>query len=292
MPHKIGIIQSRGAGDIVILAPVAQWYHDRGAEIHWMVDDLYYDGFSYAFPDFHWHKISPETEQSLAANIKNPYWYEEPKRILTEIGVDEIFVFLYEEIKHSVLLPDLSTRIIDPITINARNSRLPYMKSFDQFKYAATNVPFLQKWKLKLKRNEEKEQELYDKIVNKDGKPYAVFNLSVQMGRVELSLGSDDQRNEFLKKACKIQDEFQIIDISEITNNPLDWLKVLENAKAFIGIDSFFVNLIDQLMLPIEYKFFIRRSTLDFTPVLGTVWNYIPINLPSDKKQSELAYYG
>jgi hypothetical protein len=79
-------------------------------------------------------------------------------------------------------------------------------------------------------------------------------------------------------------EDAQIVHTSNISDNPLDWFGVIEAADCFIGIDSFFVNLIDQMKIDIEKKFFVRRSNIDFTPTLGTHWDYLAIDLPIDKE--------
>lgn len=67
----------------------------------------------------------------------------------------------------------------------------------------------------------------------------------------------------------------QIVNIKEgITNNVLNWLKVIEGAEALYMLDSCYSNLVDQLGIPVE-KTFIRRSKMDLTPVLGADWNYM-----------------
>ena len=74
----------------------------------------------------------------------------------------------------------------------------------------------------------------------------------------------------------------QVINITSVTDNPFDWLGIIERSACFIGIDSFFVNVVDQLKLQVP-KYFIRRSPVHFTPVLGGNWNYLPIQLATDQ---------
>ncbi|NBW57620.1 hypothetical protein EBR43_07530, partial [bacterium] len=76
--------------------------------------------------------------------------------------------------------------------------------------------------------------------------------------------------------------EAQIIEISDLTDNIFDWITLIEKSACFVGIDSFFVNLVEQLQMKIR-KFFIRRSPTNFTPVLKGTWDYLPISLATDQ---------
>ena len=42
---KIGIIQSRGLGDIVIALPIALHYHKLGYEVHWPICEEFISNF-------------------------------------------------------------------------------------------------------------------------------------------------------------------------------------------------------------------------------------------------------
>lgn len=273
MTQKLGIIQARGAGDIIMALPIAKYYYNRGVEVHWVVDKAYYEAFSYAAPYVTFYPISAE-ESTLTGNIRNPYWYEEPKAILEKAGVDSVLNFPFEECKHQDKIR-MENRLVDAPTIRARKLKLANFNTFDRFKYAVANVPFLEKWNLDLRRNPDKELELFNKVVDPN-KRLIVANLSGAMGKVNLSIDM-----ELFRKNIGMEDA-QIVHTSNITDNPLDWFGVLEAADCFVGIDSFFVNLIDQMKIDIEKKFFVRRSNIDFTPTLGTQWDYLAIDLPID----------
>lgn len=271
---KIGIIQLRGAGDCLIAAPIAKYLFNKGMEVHWVIDEKFYKAFKYAFPYVKFHPLSVE-EKTIQSNIRNPYWFETPHKILMEdAGCDEVICFPYEETLHFDKI-GLPSRLIDPVAIRAKDLRLAFHTTFDQFKYAVTNVPFEEKWNLDMRRNLKREQEFFDKtIVNKD-KPYVVTHLSGAMGRIEFSLNT----KSFIESIGLMDHE--IINITPVTDNVFDWTTIIEKSACFIGIDSFYVNLVEQMNMKIP-KFFIRRSPLNFTPVLKNNWDYLPIKLASD----------
>jgi hypothetical protein len=65
-----------------------------------------------------------------------------------------------------------------------------------------------------------------------------------------------------------------IIEITERSDNFLDWLTVIERASLRVVIDSCFANLIDQLQISGK-NIFLVRSQWALTPVLLGDWGYI-----------------
>jgi len=270
---KIGIIQLRGAGDCLITVPIAKYLFKKGMDIHWVIDEKFYKGFKYAFPYVKFYPLSVE-EKTIQSNIRNPYWFETPRQMLIDAGCDEVISFPYEETLHFNKI-GLPSRMIDPVAIRAKELKLAFHTTFDQFKYAVCSVPFEEKWNLDIRRNLKKEEEFFDKVVPNKDKLYVVTHLSGAMGRIEYKLNTE----EFLKNIG--MEEHDVIEISPITDNVFDWITVIEKSSCFIGLDSFFVNLVDQMNMTIP-KFFIRRSPLNFTPVLKNSWEFIPVNLATD----------
>jgi hypothetical protein len=104
------------------------------------------------------------------------------------------------------------------------------------------------------------EQAVWDTVVRK--KRYIVTHLQGSDKSVDLDFSQVDP-------------SIQIIRIEPgITDNALNWLKVIEGAEALFLIDSVYANLVDQLNIAVE-KTFIRRSKMDLTPVLGGDWQYM-----------------
>lgn len=271
---KLGIIQPRGAGDIIITLPIAKWFYKKGIEVHWVIDQVHIKAFQYAAPYVKFHSISVN-ENEIKSNIRHPYWFETPRKILIENKCNEIISFPYEEILHYKQLKELAdTRIIDPLPINSKICKIPFFTKFDQHRYVLCSVPFLEKWNLDIRRNYEREEKLYKQVTN--NKPYALFNL---IGGVQEHIKVNVNIPRFLKSINA--ENLNVIHISKLTDNLLDWITIIEKATIFVGVDSFYVNLIDQLKIDIN-KYFIRRSTTHHTPVLGTNWNILPIELEAD----------
>ena len=270
---KLGIIQLRGAGDALIALPIAKYFYNQGHDVHWVIDKVFEKSFSYAAPYVNFLPLQVE-EKTIQSNIRNPYWFETPRQMLMDAGCDEVVSFPYEEILHFTKI-GMPSRLIDPVPIRAKNLGLPFHTTFDQFKYAATNVPFEEKWNLDIRRNKKQEKELYDRLVW-DKRPYVVYHTSGAMGRIKYELNV-----EALVNNLGLEDA-QLIEVTNITDNIFDWTSIIENCTCFIGIDSFFVNLVDQLQMNIQ-KYFIRRSPTNFTPVLRGNWDYLPIQLATDQ---------
>lgn len=271
---KIGIIQLRGAGDCLITVPIAKYLFKKGMDIHWVIDEKFYKAFKYAVPYVKFHPLSVE-EKTIQSNIKNPYWFETPRQMLIDAGCDEVISFPYEETLHYDKI-GLPSRMIDPVAIRAKDLRLAFHTTFDQFKYAVCSVPFEEKWKLDIRRNIKREEEFYNKIIKDKEKPYVVTHLSGAMGRITFNLDV----KSFIESIGL--NDHNIITITPETDSVFDWITIIEKSSCFIGLDSFYVNLVDQLNMTIP-KFFIRRSPLNFTPVLRNSWEFLPIKLATDE---------
>lgn len=229
---RLGLIQSRGIGDIVIALPIAKYYHERGWQVLWPIDRRFLPSFQAAvdYVEFIPFDFTPTVDGFLTT----------PERLLKARGCDKI-VPLYSYLKN--------TTVANP----------DYFRSlkFDEYKYAVAGVPFGEKWRLQLKRNRGREQALFDHVVR--AKRYVVRQL--EGSNCRLSCGD--------RNAPPAAD--QVIDIQNLTDNIFDWLLVLERASALVLIDSCFANLVDQLGLSAK-KTFILRSDVRFTPVLRGEW--------------------
>ncbi len=73
-PMRLGLIQTRGLGDIVIAAPIAQYYIDRGHEVFWPVDHYFYPSVEAAFPEINFIQL----DKSLTASGSRGYFLDEP----------------------------------------------------------------------------------------------------------------------------------------------------------------------------------------------------------------------
>lgn len=237
--EAVAFIQSRGLGDLFIALPIAGWYRDRGATVYWPICEQFMSTMTQCAPWVNWIPLKTDPQ--------GKFFYDSAKLALK---------YVVPEDRHINLMQYLSSRPQD-----SDPDIFPILK-FDQYKYAVAGVPFLRKWTLGqyLVRDQAGEEAVYNTVVRKPR--YIVAHLEGSDKRVDLDFSSVDPA-------------VQIVYIKEgITNNAVNWLRVIENAEALYMIDSCYSNLVDQLDINVE-KTFIRRSKMDLTPVLGSDWAYM-----------------
>lgn len=249
---KLGIIQSRGMGDLVIALPIAKWYRDQGYEIYWPICEEFSASMEGAAPWVNWIPLKTDT--------KGLFFYDQPMEVLHSLGVEEA-ICLYQSLTGH---PEFNQRPEFQIT------------GFDQIKYHIAGVPFVKKWTLVdcIQRNPEREQALYDKLVNSEGKPYVVIHREGSSHIADID-------------SSWIPEGWQIIEVTEETDNVFDWLKILESAESIIAVDSVISNIVDQLKIT-EFVdcYFIPRSHIHLTPVLGGSWTVLDPSPETLKKIS------
>lgn len=232
---RIGINQPGKIGDIIITLPIAQYFIDKGYEVVWPVLDCIYSHFKY-FDDI---KFIP---------VKCPHvnythmWYSITTAELQKHKCDKIF--------------ELSLRIpgYDKSTHKWNETDL----TFDEWRYVECEVPFDQKWKLKVPRQDSREQELHFKIVDNDRFIVVHTDGSDCSKPIEFDLPSDVQR----------------VNIKPYTDCIFDWLSIIENAEKIVMLDSCYFNLIEQLNIKGD-KYFIPRSDWAATPIMRNDWKVI-----------------
>jgi hypothetical protein len=235
---KIGIIQSRGLGDLLIALPIAKHYADQGYEVYWPICETFWASVKDHSP---WVKWIP-----IPVDANGDFFYAEPVKRLKAFGCTES-ICLYQSLN---VVPELA--------------RVPWfqIQHFDEFKYTKAAVPFLKKWTLDecILRNDAREQAVYDKVVTAPN--YYVTHFEGSTFKVEPDLSH-------------IPADWQRIDIKEgIAASVFDWIKVIEGAQAVICLDSVIANMVDQLKLDVD-KYWIPRSHIHQTPVLGTEWTIL-----------------
>lgn len=236
---KIGIIQTRGLGDIVIAAPIAMYYIERGCEVYWPIDSDFVESFKYAFPKISFLSV----DKKITGENSADYFLHYPQRILESINCD-VKICLYSHLTG----------------IEFNQGRLQNSVSFDSYKYAIANVPFREKWNLKIKRNPVRESRIFDLLNLDPSEKYAVIHDQGSVHKADL--------DELVPSTLKT------IKLSQITNNFLDWISVLENADSLYLVNSVYSNLADQLNLKNE-KFLYMHTEAQWTPVLINNWKYI-----------------
>ncbi len=207
---RIGLIQSRGLGDIVIALPIAKYLFDRGNEVLWPIHEDFVPSFRAAAPYVEFIPIKSDRLYSM---------YEVPLERLQSRGCERI-VPLY-------------SRLTDRDDIV--NKRFAASFRFDEYKYAVAGVPFREKWNLSLVRNREREERLFQEVY--PGRDFVVCHLQ----------GSSVKANLDVEAIARGR---AVVGITSRTDNILDWISVIERASLRIMIDSCFSNLTEQLQIP------------------------------------------
>lgn len=255
---KLGIIQSRGIGDIVIALPIAKHFADQGNEIYWPICEDFVTHFESVAPWVTW--------LSVPVDAQGEFFLNTPLERLASVGITEeddvLYLYQYLSSVPERTDPDLFA-----------------MMKFDQYKYAVAGVPFAKKWELAscITRDPAREQQLYDQLVTKPR--YMVYQGKASDVQYEIDLSG-------------IEADVQKIEITEATDSVFDWLKILEGAETIVLIDSVFANLIDQLKIcEATPKYFMRKwnRRVDGNPVLLGDWSYIPVEAPPGVQVQSLA---
>jgi predicted O-linked N-acetylglucosamine transferase (SPINDLY family) len=236
MAEKIGIIQTRGIGDILIALPIADYFIQQGLEVCWPVDEHYLPMFRRARPEVQFFGVARNDDYFLPA----------PQRILEEQGCTRTFVL------YSYLNP----------ASGAGYDNLPLARyfKFDEYKYAVAGVPFERKWKLRIQRDMDRELALHGKL--NISKKYVCRHSIAEPAVAESVL------------LRQWGEQFQIIDIAPLTDNVFDWIYTLEHAQKLLMVDSCFANLVEQLNLGVE-KYLVLRTPGFWTPVFRNEWKFV-----------------
>jgi len=220
MKRKLGLIQSRGIGDIIIALPIAKYYHDRGVEVHWPIDERFLPSFRNAVD---YVNFIPFPFQSTIEGFFNT-----PVNLLKGVPCDRA-VSLYSYLSKTTIC----------------NKAFYASLKFDEYKYAISGVPFAEKWNLVIKRDPEREQALFNAVVRSGD--YIVVHKQGSVASCEVGVPP-----RFRNMQC--------IEISQRTDCIFDWLLILEKARFLLLIDSCFSNLVDQLGLTVEKQFILRSD--------------------------------
>lgn len=257
--QKIGFIQSRGLGDIIIALPIAREYTKRGYEVFWPVCEPFYQQMSRVAPWVRWI--------SVPVDDRGDFFYTNPKAQLEALGVREE-LWLYQYLSSH---PEKTNR-----------SHFAQFK-FDQYKYAAAGVPFSKKWELGecLELDPAAQDRLYKEEVRHER--YMVYQNHASDMSYDIDL-------------TIVEEGVQCIELREIEGySVFDWIKIIDGAETVILIDSVFANLIDQLDLcPAADKYYMRKwnRRVDGNPVLIRDWTYVDIEDPAGIKVQSLADVG
>ena len=236
---RLGIIQSRGLGDLVIALPIAGHYRDEGWDIYWPILDEFVPSM-----------------QALAPWVKwIPLPYDAPGRYFYDVALERLKNFKCDEI-----MP-----LYQHLTGHKFNEEKYFQfTSFDRYKYIKAGVPFLKKWDLAqyITRRPLQEQELKTALGIRDDEAYVVVHLE----------GSDHKAQW---DPQIVPPDWRVIEIKNLPPYLVgDWLGVIESAEAIVMVDSVYANLVDQLGIG-EDRYFIQRSHVGLTPVQGQHWYWL-----------------
>lgn len=213
---KLGIIQPGKIGDIIICLPIAKWYADRGWKVVWPVDK----------------------------NIINNF-----------IGYVNYVEFIPTEfncvLAHQICFQNNCNQVIDlAFTIPGANSHNSdwYLNhndtmSFDEMKYEIAEVPFEEKWNLRItNRDLDVERNI---LLYNDRKKIAQMNSSdVKIPFSLLDTYCDRHNTRFL---------------TPTSLSIFDWITTLENMEGHYLIESCFSNLVDQLQIKVPEQILLLK---------------------------------
>jgi hypothetical protein len=215
---RIGLVQTLGIGDIIIALPIADYFLQRGDEVHWPIDERFVTMFK---------PVKPEVNFIPVPRDKKGFYYDMPVARLSELRCDRI-ITLYSYMQHAVVF----------------NERLSNSLKFDEYKYAIAGVPFAKKWDLRIERDMKREANLKQRL--NITRPYICIHGEGSDFAIKINVPPE------------WQDRYQVIEISAITDSPFDWITTLEQASKLVLIDSCFSNLVDQLNLNVEKHLILR----------------------------------
>lgn len=222
MKEKICIVQTGRLGDTIIALPIAKYYYDKGYLVDWVIHERIKKLFDYV--DYINEVIVVPNEVDIVNSVPVAYSLLDVKKyqfvIDLSIGFPGSMVYKYT----------------DP----------NFLETFVHVKYYLANVDVNEKWNLKFNRNKDRENELYQKLVEGDREYILIHNAS-DNGDVIFDLNSEYQKIYFGRV-----EEYEIFD----------WYKIILNAKEIHCIDSSLCNFIDVVSdFSNQNKFFCSSRT-------------------------------
>jgi len=246
--NKIGIIRPCKIGDIIISLPIGKYYFDKGYYVYWPIMAKYYQMF---------HEVAGHYINFISIANLDFFVVNSAKQELINRKVSNILNLTF----------NVGTfNDVNSLSFAASNL------SFDKFIYKLAEVPFEYKWNLEIKRNFDKENEVYNKIINQ--KPYSVCHFEVDYNKYGWQKGKETRDGYFNLCKNKIKNQFIEINNAQNVKNIFHWLKILENADQLFLVDSSILNLVEVLNINIE-KYLLLRSSKKETPSVKNKWNII-----------------
>lgn len=168
------------------------------------------------------------------------YWLEMPQMILSQCNLDSETILYHSLEGMDIPYPPYHDQM-----------------RWDEWMYCVSGVPFARKWDLNVERDEAREALLIEKLDLH--KPLILTHLQGSLIGVNA---------EFPREWTE---RYDIREISNLTDSPFDWLGAIELAEKIVFMDSFALNLADQLGIGCE-RHCIHKSGIHQGPVLGGLW--------------------
>lgn len=227
-------------GDIIICAPIAKDYADRGFKVYWPVRVEYLDlvsRFDYVTP-------IPLPE----INLINKFGDREDKNMSDILMGQSICKEMNSTYLH------VGDRFVDGITPFA-TPRL-FGETIEEKKYRISEVDFSKKHELVWRRDKQKEDELYNIVVSKE--PYVFAHLDQSDG-TSVDLPVEDQN---VVKCVPIEGY-----------NILDWYKVIMNAQEIYCIESSLHCFVDGLGDRVKSVKYLLSAKKGVSTTKSSSWN-------------------
>jgi len=214
MSKSVFIGQPGGYGDIIVCAPIAKNYFDRGYKVYWPVRAEHLELLS---------RFDYVTPIPLPDFLVVDQFGDEENRNMSNILIGQN---ICSTMKDSIYL-HVGDRFVDgkyPFATPRLND-----ESIAEKKYRISGVDFREYYNLSWTRNKKKEQELYDLFVKEE--KYVFTHLSNSRG-----LGAELPSSETLP----------VVEPSIIPGYcNLDWFKVIQNAERIYCTESSYQAFID-----------------------------------------------
>lgn len=146
---KLLLIQPGACGDIILCAPIARYYSDKGYEVHWPITKRFFpllDQLDYVSPII------------LNDNVLDHDW-------------------LRSDVMKIIPLIPFADKVVNLADRGPHPTAETPPENFEQCKYRLAGVPIENKHKLKWSRNLDRENSLYETVVG-DKKDYAFCHLT------------------------------------------------------------------------------------------------------------------
>lgn len=237
---KAIIIQPGKLGDIILLSPIAKFYHEKGYDVFFPtfsnfktffnnIDYINHIDFDISLDTIEYHNSSRmkmwDMNKSFEQQQNSIYQLDGFKKSISFF--DKLYKHIEEEKYDLILDPcwGFAGHIDNTRTQQIINQSISQKKKWITTKYSICNVPIENRNDFVWNRNEDKEEELFQFIKSYSLKKYGDENYSIV--------------HSYKSDRLPAYSVVNPINLSYIEGYEVyDWLKVLENAKTIACSDS------------------------------------------------------